>query len=332
MSRLRDALVGRAGRRGAADGDPAVTIVVPVYGTEQYLEACLASLLRQTFRHLEVVVVDDASPGDVAEIVARVMATDARVRLVRHHENQGLAGARLTGGREARGTYLGFVDSDDEIEDWYVEALHTAATRHDADFVQCAFTQFEPDGTVYPRNRGGDAHQLHGDAIMHGLLGGSMSNSLWSKLVRTSVWRAATGPHDAVMRTVFFGEDLLTMFLIAAHSTTFAHIPDAGYRYIRRASSVTLVDEVGKIVGCIDDLDRVFRFVRPLLVARAEPAELTKAYFEREFLLVVRELLERAAACGTGAAAGLPASPRALGLLGAVSLGCLDIAAGYPSR
>ncbi|CAB4899650.1 unannotated protein [freshwater metagenome] len=295
-------------------------MVVPVFGTEEHLGDCLQSLLRQSFRNLEIVVVDDCSPGDVSGIVGRVAAGDHRVRLVRHETNQGLARVRLTGGREARGRYIGFVDSDDEVEQWFVQRLHAAAARCDADFVQCALQQFDPDGATWVFNRGGAAHQLRGEEILRGLLAGAMSNSLCTKLIRNTVWHAATDALDPELQTIYFGEDLLTMFLVALHSATFAHIPDAGYRWIRRATSVTLAAEAHTIAGCLDDLDRVYRAVHPLLADRAESPELVAAYFEREYAVVVRQMLLRAAACDPGETPGLPASPAVLGLLGALAL------------
>ena len=92
------------------------SIVIPVYKVEQYLDACVESVLAQTFSDFEVILVDDGSPDRSGAMCDLWAAKDARVRVI-HQENQGLAGARNTGIREARGEYVMFLDSDDWWED-----------------------------------------------------------------------------------------------------------------------------------------------------------------------------------------------------------------------
>src|SRR5689334_866082 len=93
------------------DRRPLLSVVVPVYDVERYLDECLASLAAQTLRDLEVVVVDDGSPDGSAAIAEAWARRDPRFRLVRQ-ANHGLGHARNTGARHAAGTYLAFVDSD----------------------------------------------------------------------------------------------------------------------------------------------------------------------------------------------------------------------------
>jgi glycosyltransferase involved in cell wall biosynthesis len=88
---------------------PLISVIVPAYNTSRTIAETLDSVLAQTFEDYEVVVVDDGSPDDVAELVAR---SYPQVRLVRQ-ENRGLAGARNTGIKEAKGEYVAFLDSDD---------------------------------------------------------------------------------------------------------------------------------------------------------------------------------------------------------------------------
>jgi len=154
---------------------PMVSVVVPVFRTEPYLRDCLASLLGQTLTDFEVIVVDDGSPGDVAGTLAPA-ADDRRVRLVRHDTNRGVAQARNTGARAARGRFLSFVDADDEVDPRVLEIMTAAATRHGADFVQCGMDVREPDRTRFEVNRGGDAHTLPAADMRAALLAGRMSN------------------------------------------------------------------------------------------------------------------------------------------------------------
>lgn len=314
-------------RRQAEDGPgaPAVTIVVPVFGTEEHLGACLASILRQTFRDFEVIVVDDCSPGDVAGIVGRVAAGDHRVRVVRHAVNQGLLRARLTGASEARGRYLAFVDSDDEVEDFFIKAMYEGAVEHDADLVQCELWEIEPDGTTRRLNRAvgpraaGHLVLRDGD-IVRGFLGKKIWNSLCTKLIRTTVWTTAIAAIDAEHESIFFGEDILITFVLATNSTVFVGVPDHGYRYVRRSTSITKASESERLVHCINDLDAVYRALRPLLAERGESSDLVAEFFRREFARVVIAMLHQASACESSGSVHTPRSPATLGVLGAIVL------------
>lgn len=108
-------------RRPASEG-PLVSVVVPAYDVAAYLPVCLDSLLAQSLRDLEVVVVDDGSPDDSGEIAERYAANDPRVRVV-HIENRGLGAARNEGIQHATGSYLGFCDADDAMPARALEAL-----------------------------------------------------------------------------------------------------------------------------------------------------------------------------------------------------------------
>lgn len=265
-----------------------------------------------------VIVVDDASPGDVGAAVTRAAAGDARVRLVRHAENRGVAQARITGARAARGRYVAFVDSDDEVHDRFLEVLHTAAARHGADLVQCALEVHEADGTTFDVNRGGEPHQLQGDAILRAMLAGEMSNSLGNKLVATDLLLLLADELAPVVQGVSFAEDLLTLFILVTKAQRFAHEPDPLYRYLRRPTSVTLTGDADAIVRNLESLGRVYDYIRAELARRAESPGLVHGFFTREFVSLAVDHFRRARRAGTGAPAGLPESPASLGLLGAI--------------
>jgi glycosyltransferase involved in cell wall biosynthesis len=94
-----------------------VSVIIPVYKTEKYVEAAVASVLNQTYQNLEIIVVDDGSPDDSLKLVRQF--DDPRIRII-EQENRGLAGARNTGIRHAVGEYIAFLDSDDV---WLPEKL-----------------------------------------------------------------------------------------------------------------------------------------------------------------------------------------------------------------
>lgn len=121
---------------------PGLSVIIPVYKVEQYLDQCVASVLRQTFADLEIILVNDGSPDACPTLCDAYAQKDARVRVV-HQENLGLAGARNTGLRLATGDYVAFLDSDDYLEPDAYAKLHAAAVSHDADIAFCQARYFD---------------------------------------------------------------------------------------------------------------------------------------------------------------------------------------------
>lgn len=101
---------------------PLISIVVPVYNVKQFLTKCLNSIISQTYSNLEIIVVDDGSTDGSATICDDYAKKDKRISVI-HKENGGLASARNAGIDVAKGTYIGFVDSDDYIEPYMYEKL-----------------------------------------------------------------------------------------------------------------------------------------------------------------------------------------------------------------
>ena len=198
--------------------------------------------------------------------------------------------------------------------------MYEAAVEHDADLVQCELWQIEPDGTTRPLNRAGGHLVLHHGDIVRGFLGERIWSSLCVKLIRTTVWTTALAGMDAEQESIYFGEDILITFLLAANSTVFVAVPDHGYRWIQRLTIITKASESERLVRCINDLDAVYRALRTLLAERGEPPELVAAFFQREFARVVIAMLQQAAACESSGSAHAPRSPAALGVLGAIVL------------
>lgn len=127
---------------------PRVSIVVPVYKTERYLERCVASLQNQTLRDIEILLVDDGSPDGCPEMCDRFAAEDSRIKVI-HKKNGGLSSARNAGMREARGNYIGFVDSDDDAEpDMYEKMLAVMEAEH-ADFVMSDYLRITGSGSTF---------------------------------------------------------------------------------------------------------------------------------------------------------------------------------------
>ena len=148
---------------------PLVSVVVPVYGTEKYVEKCLDSILNQTYQNIEVLVVNDASPDHAMEIVRNYEKIDGRVRLIENKENMGLFRTRLAGARQALGKYITFVDSDDYLGIDYIRLLTVKAEGEQAadivkgQFVMDDLVNQEKYTYTYINNR--PQQTLYGDEI-----------------------------------------------------------------------------------------------------------------------------------------------------------------------
>ena len=111
-----------------------VSIVVPVYKTEKYLERCVCSLQNQTLQDIEIILVDDGSPDNCPDMCDQFAAHDSRIKVV-HKKNGGLSSARNAGMKVASGKYIGFVDSDDDVEPDMFAFMLKEAENNAADFV-----------------------------------------------------------------------------------------------------------------------------------------------------------------------------------------------------
>lgn len=122
-----------------------ISIVVPVYKVEKYLERCVNSLLNQTYQDIEIILVDDGSPDLSPELCDKYAKKDNRIVVI-HKENGGLSSARNAGLRVAKGEYVGFVDSDDDVENEMYEKMYRVITKEKVDFVISDYMRISDDG------------------------------------------------------------------------------------------------------------------------------------------------------------------------------------------
>ena len=132
-----------------------LSVIVPVYKVEQYLEKCVDSILGQTFKNIEIILVDDGSPDNSGVICDEYAKKDKRV-LVIHQKNGGLSAARNAGLKAASGKYIAFVDSDDWIVPEMYEVLYNYAYKYDLDMVKCLVKEVNDLGEgrlLLPKNK-----------------------------------------------------------------------------------------------------------------------------------------------------------------------------------
>ena len=128
-----------------------ISIVIPVYRVEKYLARCVDSVIGQTYRNLEIILVDDGSPDLCGAICDSLAQKDSRIH-VYHKENGGLSDARNFGTERASGSYITFLDSDDYIAPDYIEYLYNLVRKYDADISCCCMVKTETDHAEYGIN------------------------------------------------------------------------------------------------------------------------------------------------------------------------------------
>ncbi len=125
--------------------DEKISIIIPVYNVENYIRKCIDSVINQTYKNLEIILIDDGTPDNSGKICDEYAEKDSRI-IVLHNENMGLSGARNCGLDIATGKYVSFIDSDDYVDTCYIEKLYNALKSENADMAICKFKYiFEKD-------------------------------------------------------------------------------------------------------------------------------------------------------------------------------------------
>ena len=159
------------------------SIIIPVYNTEKYLSRCLDSVVNQTFKNIEIIIVNDASQGNCKEIVEEYLKKDNRIKYIEHSENKSLLQARKTGNIASTGKYIMYVDSDDEIEINACEEIFNVIKNEDCDIVSFGTKVISNDKTKFIQwalstNR----FKIDSDFLLCEVINQKISHNMWNKV------------------------------------------------------------------------------------------------------------------------------------------------------
>ncbi len=206
-----------------------VSVIIPVYKVEQFIERCARSLFEQTLQDVEFIFIDDATPDTSISIIKTTLAEypnrTKQVKLVVHECNKGLPAARNTGLNLASGKYVFHCDSDDYAEPDMLERLYQAAEDNEADIVWCDwFLSFEKNERYMKQPE----YTTAMDALK-GMLAGSMKYNVWNKLIKRELYQRylIKFPEGYGM-----GEDM-TIIMLFAHAKKIKYISSAFYHYVK---------------------------------------------------------------------------------------------------
>ena len=209
---------------------PLVSVIIPVYNVRPYLREALDSVTGQTYRNLEIIIVDDGSTDGSAEICDEYR-TDPRVQVI-HQENLGLSGARNTGLDHASGDLIAFLDPDDAFCGDMIRVLQEAMESHHADIVLTGFTSVHTIGPLC-ETRPKYVYQYHKEELLSSdqaltrlVIYGSIVHSVWNKLYKRELWNGIRFPVGAVY------EDISTSYQVFCRTDRILTLP--GTQVIRR--------------------------------------------------------------------------------------------------
>ena len=177
--------------------DAEISIIVPIYNMEDYLEKCIKSILAQTYTNFELLLIDDGSTDNCGQISDKYAEIDKRIR-VYHELNRGVCEARNIGLSKVKGNYICFIDPDDYVREDYLEQLYVTITQNNTKVAVCNFINFN-DGEEEPDNKICEA-QSDSYVIVNGIEQYIESRDsekyacLWNKIYHKSVWHGLSFP------------------------------------------------------------------------------------------------------------------------------------------
>jgi glycosyltransferase involved in cell wall biosynthesis len=208
---------------------PLISVIVPIYNVETYLEKCLNSIINQTYKNLEIILVDDGSPDNCGKICDEYALKEKRIKVI-HKPNGGLSDARNAGLDIAKGEYIAFVDSDDYIAENMYEDLLCIAQKEAADIVTCAIYIENNKGIKVSYVEGMD--NLDIDEVRYLVLMDKYSNCACGKLYKADLFK------DLRFFVGVYSEDLFIMptLFCKAKKAIFTKIPYYYYNCTNQSS------------------------------------------------------------------------------------------------
>lgn len=271
---------------------PKVSIIVPIYNVEKYLDRCMESLFNQTLKDIEIVMVDDGSPDNCPKMCDDYAKKDERVKVI-HKKNAGLGYARNSGLEIATGEYVAFVDSDDYIDINMYESLIDEAVRSDADTVFCGFKTEQRNGLWVNSDEVPARSVWDGDDVEKFMLD-MIANAPYIKQERKyqmSVW------HSIYRRSIIednhikfhserdvVSEDLPFQVDFLLHAARVVYLPHTFYFYCLNGTSLTMTFKPEKYEG----MKRLYLLLNSQLEGVADYKQRTNRFFigyVRSFLL-----------------------------------------------
>ena len=216
-----------------------ITIVIPIYKVQEYLEKCLNSVICQTYTNLEIILVDDGSPDNCGQICDDYAKKDSRIKVI-HKENGGLSDARNAGIKNATGKYITFVDSDDYITEDYVEYLYNLIKKNDSKLSICGIkTVWKNDKKC--ENEKERIECLNSQEVFERMLfAKGIEVAAYGKLYLTELWKEYEFPVGKVY------EDTAVIYKLIEKAQKITYGTKNCYYYVARVGSISKQQQFNK--------------------------------------------------------------------------------------
>lgn len=208
-----------------------ISIIVPVYNVEKYLEKCIESIINQTYKNLQIILVDDGSKDNSGKICDEFKLKDNRIEVI-HKTNGGLSDARNAGLKIAKGDYIGFVDSDDYIEKDMFETLVGLIEKNNADISIVSFYEIYNNLIIGVRNSKELIELSKIEAIRELLIDNRIQSYAWNKLFKKELFKDLEFPVNKNF------EDIATTLLLFEKADKVVLYEEPKYYYQRRDDSI----------------------------------------------------------------------------------------------
>lgn len=236
--------------------NPLISIIIPVYNIDLYLEKCIESVIHQTYRNLEIILVDDGSTDSSSVICDSYKEKDNRI-IVLHKKNGGLVSARKAGMNVAKGEYIVNVDGDDYIDERFIEVLITSAIKNNADVVESGYLTCKAHKQLENRVLAAEYNcakvEVRDSIISDWLYNPSCAkihSTIWSKLYKAKLFKMA---YSNVPDDMQFGEDWISFIYLISNVEKILVLDVCLYYYLERADSLSH-NAVRKVTWYIDAL------------------------------------------------------------------------------
>ncbi len=231
-----------------------ISVIVPAYNAASWIKKCLNSIIKQTYENLEIIIINDGSTDDTAEIIDNIAKCDNRI-LVIHQKNAGLVASREVGIKVSTGDYIGFVDADDTITSDMYERLIKNAIQNNADISHCGIDFCYSDGKIDSHyNTGKCISQNNFEGVKDLLEGIFVEPTLCNKLYKSELL------YDSCLdKSITNNEDLLRNFVLFNRSKKNFYEDFCGYQYYQRNNSMSKNQD--KAVSIARDIMRARRII-----------------------------------------------------------------------
>lgn len=227
-----------------------ISIIVPIYNTEKYLNRCIESIINQTYKNLQIILIDDGSTDNSAKICEEYSKKDDRILFI-GKENTGVSDTRNLGIKKASGKYIGFVDSDDFVQEYMFEKLYNNIVKYDVDMSICEYEE---------NIRNKEIKLLNSNELLECILGDKGPGGfLWNKLYKKSIIEEN---NILLNKKIYICEDLLFNCEYIEKVNKAVSINEKLYNYVYRedsASNKKINSKWLTVLDAYDEMDKIYK-------------------------------------------------------------------------